>query len=85
MANSTWLFGRRNPEQLIEQLPDFSRPFFLPRGGRSGLRFDGDIAIFEQRQSSLGVVLTKELTLQPKLRMAFDVCVRRYDGQDRPI
>jgi hypothetical protein len=70
---------------VIEPLPDFSRPFLLPRGGRAGLKIDSGIACFGQRQSSLGLVLTEELTRQPKLRLAFDVNVHRYPGLDWPV
>lgn len=70
---------------VIEPLPDFSRPFLLPRGGRSGLKIDGGIASFGQRQSSLGLVLTEKLTRQPTLRLEFDLDVHRYGGGDWPV
>ena len=70
---------------VIEPLPDFTRPFLLPRGGRPGLEIEDGIARFGQRQSSLGLVLTEELTHQPKLRLAFDVNVHRYNGLPWPI
>ena len=38
---------------VVESLPDFSRPFLLPRGGRQGLRIEGPIAHFDKRESSL--------------------------------
>lgn len=67
---------------VIEPLPDFTRPFLLPRAGRSGLKIENGIAHFGQRQSSLGLVLTEQLTRQPKLRLAFDVNIHRYAGSD---
>lgn len=70
---------------VIEPLPDFSRPFLLPRGGRAGRKVDRGIACFGQRQSSLGLMLTEDLTRQPKLRLAFDVNVHRYPGLDWPV
>jgi len=70
---------------VISPLPDFSRPFLLPRGGRDGLRLEKDVAFFGQRQSSLGLVLTEELTRAPKLRLAFDLNVNRYQGHDWPV
>lgn len=70
---------------VIEPLPDFSAPFLLPRDGREGLELDDGAAIFGQRQSSLGLVLTEELTRQPHLRLAFDLCIGCYDGQPRPV
>ena len=70
---------------VITPLPDFSKPFLMPRGGRPGLRLEKDVACFGQRQSSLGLVLTEKLTRQPKLRMEFDVNVNRYAGGDWPI
>ena len=70
---------------VIEPLPDFTRPFLLPREGRSGLKIENGVACFGQRQSSLGLVLTERLTRQPKLHLAFDVNVNRYNGGDWPI
>ena len=70
---------------VVAPLPDFSRPFLLPRAGRAGLRIEDGIAHFGQRQSSLGLVLTESLTRQPKLRLAFDVNVNRYNGFDWPV
>ena len=70
---------------VIEPLPDFSRPFLLPRGGRSGLKIDNGVAHFSQKQSSLGLVLTEKLTRQPRMRLAFDVNIHRYNGLDWPV
>ena len=70
---------------VVHPLPDFSEPFLLPRGGRSGLRIEGDTAFFGQKQSSLGLVLTAELTRKPRLRLAFDINVNRYTGAAFPI
>lgn len=70
---------------VIEPLPDFTRPFLLPREGRPGLKIENGIARFGQRQSSLGLVLTEKLTRQPTLRLAFDVNVNRYNGGDWPV
>ncbi|MCY2986607.1 MAG: hypothetical protein NTY19_01880, partial [Planctomycetota bacterium] len=70
---------------VIEPLPDFTRPFLLPREGRPGLKIENGMAHFGQRQSSLGLVLTEKLTRQPKLRLAFDVNVNRYSGGDWPV
>ncbi len=70
---------------VIEPLPDFTRPFLLPREGRPGLKIENGMAHFGQRQSSLGLVLTEKLTRQPKLRLAFDVNVNHYSGGDWPV
>ncbi len=70
---------------VIAPLPDFSRPFLLPREGRAGLRLVDGVAHFGLRQTSLGLVLTEKLTRQPKLRLAFDVNVNRYNGGDWPV
>lgn len=70
---------------VVGPLPDFSKPFLLPRGGRSGLTIENGIARFGQRQSSLGLVLTEGLTRQASLRLAFDVNVNRYGGLDWPL
>lgn len=70
---------------VIEPLPDFTRPFLLPRAGRPGLTIEDGIVYLGQRQSSLGLVLTEKLTRQPKLRLAFDVNIARYGGGDWPV
>jgi len=70
---------------VISPLPDFTRPFLLPRGGRPGLRLEQGLATFGQRSSSLGLVLNEHILKQPKLRLAFDVNVVRYQGFDWPI
>ncbi len=70
---------------VIAPLPDFAQPFLLPRAGRAGLKLEDGIAHFGQRQSSLGLVLSEQLTRQPKLRLAFDVNVRCYNGGDWPL
>ena len=70
---------------MVAPLPDFSRPFLLPRGGRAGLKIADGVAQFGQRQSSLGLVLTEKLTRQPKLRLAFDLSIDRYNGLDWPV
>jgi hypothetical protein len=70
---------------VIEPLPDFTRPFLLPRASRAGLKIENGIAHFAQRQSSLGLVLTEKLTRQPKLRLSFDVNIHRYNGLDWPV
>lgn len=70
---------------VIEPLPDFSRPFLMPREGRPGLKIADGMATFGQRQASLGLVLTEEQVRQPRLRLAFDVNVHRYNGTDWPI
>lgn len=80
-----YTYPRGIHSSVVEPLPDFSRPFLLPRGGRSGLKIEGSVAQFSQRQSSLGLVLTEELTRQPRLRLAFDLNVRRYGGGDWPV
>ena len=70
---------------VIEPLPDFTRPFLLPRESRPGLKIENGIAHLAQRQSSLGLVLTEKLTRQPELRLAFDVNIHRYSGLDWPV
>jgi hypothetical protein len=70
---------------VIAPLPDFTRPFLLPREGRPGLKIENRVAHFGQRQSSLGLVLTEKLTRQSKLRLAFDVSIHSYSGGDWPV
>jgi hypothetical protein len=70
---------------IIEPLPDFTRAFLLLRGGRAGLKIENRIARFGQKQSSLGLVLTEELTRQATLRLAFDVSIGHYDGTEWPV
>jgi hypothetical protein len=69
----------------VEPLPDFRRPFLLPRGGRPGLRIEGRTAYFAQRQTSLGLVLNEQLTKQDPLRLEFKVLIDCYPGGDFPI
>ena len=69
----------------IDRLPDFGKPFLLPRGGRPGLVIDGDLARLTQRQSTLGLVLTAAMTKAPVLRLGFDVGLWRYDGNPYPV
>jgi hypothetical protein len=69
----------------IEALPDFSKPFLLPRGGRPGLSIGNGIALFSQRQSSLGLVLTEKLTRQTNLKLTFALAINCYDGTGRTV
>jgi len=70
---------------VVESLPDFSRPFLLPRGGRQGLRIEGRTAHFAKRESSLGLVLTSELTRQPTLHLSFRIAIDYFPGSDLPL
>jgi len=77
-----YTYPRGIHSSVIEPLPDFSRPFLLPRDGRPGLSIEGRIAHFGVRQSSLGLVLTEALTKAEELRLQFKVNVHRYPGQE---
>jgi hypothetical protein len=57
---------------ILPQLPDFSRPFLLPRAGRPGLKIENGKAILTQASSSLGLVLTPELTRKENLSLQFE-------------
>jgi hypothetical protein len=70
---------------VVESMPDFSRPFLLPREGRPGLRIENNMAYFNQRQSSLGLILTEQLTLQPSITLKFDISIMAYDGNELTI
>lgn len=70
---------------VVEPLPDFARPFLLPREGRSGLKIEDRVATFGQRYSSLGLVLNEALTQADEVRLSFAFDVHRYNGQDFPI
>jgi hypothetical protein len=65
----------------IEPIPDFNKPFLLPRGSRSGLYFEESIVRLTQKWSSIGLVLNQELTNKAILRLSFDfrVTCRRED------
>lgn len=65
---------------VLDPMPDYSRPFLLPRGGRSGLTMKDGTASLQQRYSSLGLVLTAALTHQSALRVSFRFRMERYDG-----
>lgn len=55
----------------VSPLPDFKTPFLLPREGRGGLRLEDGVAHLCHRWSSLGLVLTKELTEKASLKLSF--------------
>ncbi len=56
---------------VVEALPDYSKPFLLPAGGRAGLRIDGRVAHLTHKRASLGLVLTKELVESKSLKLSF--------------
>ena len=56
---------------VVETLPDFSTPFLLPRGARNGLILKDNVAQFTLPESSLSLVLTRALSEQPILNLAF--------------
>ena len=70
---------------MVSSLPDFKEPFLLPRGGRSGLVIDGNSARFEQRQATLGLVLTEALTYASECTLEFSFYVELYRGQYHPL
>jgi hypothetical protein len=80
-----YTYAGRIYTSVVAPLPRFDRPFLLPRGGRPGLRIEGGTAFFEQRQSSLGLVLTAEETRAAWLRLAFRIDIRQFDGRPVPI
>lgn len=58
----------------VEELPDFSEPFLLPRGGSPAVEFRRDgKAWFPETYSTLGLVLTEELTKQEILNLEFNI------------
>jgi hypothetical protein len=57
---------------VIDPLPDFNAPFLLPRDARSGLLINDRIASFRLPESTLGLVLTQELTEKPDLVLTFE-------------
>ncbi|MDF2659681.1 MAG: hypothetical protein K0Q94_2472 [Paenibacillus sp.] len=66
----------------VEPLPDFGKPFLLPRESRRGLRIEGHTATLGQKHTGLGLVLTEELTVKPRLRLAFELSLHRYNGTE---
>jgi hypothetical protein len=69
----------------IETLPDYSRPFLLPRGGRPGLKIERGIARFSKTQATLGVTPTAAMLRQPELAISFAFRIDRYFGQSLPV
>lgn len=73
----------------IKNLPDFSTPFFLPREGRPAVSIDESTqtAYFPETFSSMGLVLTKELTEQKQITLDFAVKLLTvpsfYPGQSK--
>jgi len=55
----------------VSPLPDFSESFLLPRGGRPAVRIEANTAYFPETYSSLGLVLTEELTVKESLHLRF--------------
>jgi hypothetical protein len=80
-----YTYSRGIHSTVVEPLPDFSRPFLLPREGRAGLKLDGRTASFGQRYSSLGLVLNEALTQADEVQLTFAFDVHHYSGQDFPI
>lgn len=70
---------------VVSPLPDFSKPFLLPREGRRGLKIKSDIAYFSHEQTSLGLVLTEALIRKSSIKLSFDVNVHTYQGAGWPI
>ncbi|NQU44956.1 exo-alpha-sialidase [bacterium] len=56
---------------VVHPLPDFSRPFLLPRQGRPGLRIESGRAFLTHPSSTLGVVLTPEMTRKGEFTLEF--------------
>lgn len=73
----------------VTGLPDFKTPFFLPRESRSSVIINDktQVAYFPETFSSLGLVLTKELTEQKQLALEFAVKLMTvpsfYPGQSK--
>ncbi len=70
---------------VVETLPDFSSPFLMPRGGRSGLTIAAGIARFAHPWSSLGVVPTAELVRSKTLALSFRFRLDYRRGEDFPL
>jgi hypothetical protein len=78
-----WISYTYNPgihSSVVQPLPNYSAPFLLPRGGRTGLIISDQHAILQQRHSSLGLVLTAALTRQAMIRLEFSYAIMHYDG-----
>ena len=73
----------------VTGLPDFKTPFFLRRESRPPVTIDdkAQVAFFPETFSSLGLVLTKELTEQKQLALEFTVRIMTvpsfYPGQSK--
>ncbi len=80
---------------VIEELPDFSKAFLMPRESRPGLRteIEEDRIILNHLQSCMNIVLTPELSAQKRLKLDFrfksrvrnenDFCVFSAGGKTR--
>jgi hypothetical protein len=73
----------------VKNLPDFTTPFFLQRESRPAVVIDDktQVAYFPETFSSLGLVLTRELTEQKQLTLQFAVKLLTvpafYPGQSK--
>jgi hypothetical protein len=64
----------------VTSLPDFSRPFLLPRGSRPGLKLAAGVAHFSKSQATLGIVPTAAMVKQAELTVSLDFTIDRYFG-----
>lgn len=70
---------------VVHELPDFSKPFLMPRAGRTAVEREDGYFRFRQRETTLSLVLTKKLTEAEQIRLSFDSMINRYDGEPFPI
>lgn len=70
---------------VVSSLPDFSKPFLLPRGGRPGLTIANGMAILGMPQTGLGLVMTARQFHAHALDLRFSLNVNRYAGGSFPI
>lgn len=70
---------------IVEELPDFTAPFLMPRGSRDFLIRQGDNYVFQARGCTVGLVLNREATLAKAVTLRFRHCVESYDGSPAPV
>lgn len=70
---------------IVRGMPDYSHPFLLPRGGNVSLEEDAENFYLNTPNTSLGLVLTQELTAAEALTLRFRSRIDAYRGKPYDI
>jgi len=70
---------------VVEELPDLTQPFLLPRQSRGWVEFSEDGMILERPQATVGLVPTAEMADAACLALSFRVSTEVRNENDFPI